>query len=305
MKKYILLFITLYATLTAHAQYSLLERTDELKSIMDVYQSGSYELMIDYGCIARVPHWKMEFTLPQHLSIEKIQQLKKLFYDKMEHSEKSYHNEIHKNGGEECVVQINSNYNIQPKEGYEMMGCPVNGKCWTHEGLQVLRFPDMEGHIIRGDMSFTQLDTIIKKGSPEMISKIDKSLSRIVKKGKCKSHKVVNDDPKNYKMKLLLWKPDLLKNAEGIIYESKTVNTLLFQQFEEAIYQHLYTGGWFFYWHRKPIIAPSERREEEQIDFVLGHPTEPGYIIWSITTIGGKLRVLRAIGKESSFVPAW
>ena len=38
MKKYILLFITLYATLTAHAQYSLLERTDELKSIMDALQ---------------------------------------------------------------------------------------------------------------------------------------------------------------------------------------------------------------------------------------------------------------------------
>ena len=307
MKKYILLFITLYATLTAHAQYSLLERADELKSIMDEYQSGSYELMIDYGCIARVPHWKMEFTLPQHLSIEKIQQLKKLFYDKMEHSEKSYHNEIHKNGGEECVVQINSNYNIQPKEGYEMMGCPVNGKCWTHEGLQVLRFPDMEGHIIRGDMSFTQLDTIIKKGSPEMISKIDKSLSKIVKKGKCKSHKMVNDAPKNYEMKLLLWKPDLLKNAEGIIYESKTVNTLLFQQFEEAIYQHLYTGGWFYLMHRKPFIASNESQKcgEEQIDFVLGHPTEPGYIIWSINTIGGKLRVLRATGKENSIIPSW
>ena len=307
MKKYILLFITLYATLTAHAQYSLLERTDELKSIMDVYQSGSYELMIDYGCIARFPHWKMEFTLPQHLSIEKIQQLKKLFYDKMEHSEKSYHNEIHNEKRDECVVRIDSRFNIQPKEGYEIMGCPVSGKCWTHEGLTVQRFPGTENEDIWCDISFAQQDTIIKKGNPKTLSKTDKALRRIVKKGKRKSHKVVNDDPKNYEMTLILRQPDLLKNTEGIIYEYETEDTLLLQQFEKTIYQHLYTGGWFYLRHNKPIFNPnvSQWQGMEQIDFVIGHPTEPGYIIWSINTSGRKLRVLRATGKESSFVPAW
>ena len=302
MKKYILLFITLYATLTAHAQYSLLERTDELKSIMDVYQSGSYELMIDYGCIARVPHWKMEFTLPQHLSIEKIQQLKKLFYDKMEHSEKSYHNEIHNEKRDECVVRIDSRFNIQPKEGYEIMGCPVSGKCWIHEGLTVQGIPGTEDHHIGCDISFAQQDTIIKKGSPKTLRKIDKALSRIVKKGKRKSHKVVNDDPKNYEMKTILVQPDLLNNTEGIIYEYETVDTLLLQQFEETIYQHLYSGGWFYLRHNTGI---NQWRGQEQIDFVLGHPTEPGYIIWSINTSGRKLRVLRATGKESGIIPAW
>lgn len=312
MKKHILLFITLCATLTAHAQYSLLERADELKSIIEESQAGSYELMIDYGCIVRIPYWRMDFSLPQHLSDEKIQELKTLYYDKMEHSEKSYHNEIHKGGGEECAVRIDSHCNIQPEEGYEMMGCPVSGKCRTLEGLQLLRFPDMEGHIIRCDMSLHRPDTIIKKGNPETIRKIDKALSRIVKQGKHKSHKVINDDPKNYEMKVFLWKPDLLKNTEGIIYEYKTVDTLLLQQFEETIYQHLYDGGWCYLEHHKPLtdsphieIHDSQRRREEQLDFVLGHPTEYGYIIWSISTAGGKLRVLRATGKESGIVPAW
>ena len=307
MKKYILLFVILCATLTAHAQYSLLERAEELKSIMEESQAGSYELMIDYGCIAQIPHWKMKFSFPQHLSDEKIQELKTLYYDKMEHSEKSYHNEIHKGEEEECVVQIDSHCNIQSEEGYEMMGCPVSGKCWTHEGLQLSRFPDMEGHIITCDMSFAQQDTIIKKGSPETIRKIDKALSRIVKQGKRKSHKVINDDPNNYEMKLFLWKPDLLKNTEGIIYEYKSVDTLLVQQFKETISQHLYDGGWCYFEHHKPLIEihDSQRRREEQMDFVLGHPKEYGYIIWSISTVGGKLRVLRATGKEKGIVPIW
>lgn len=302
MKKYILFFITLCATLTAHAQYSLLERADELKSIIEESQAGSYELMIDYGCIVRIPYWRMDFSLPQHLSDEKIQELKTLYYDKMEHSEKSYHNEIHNEKKDECDIQIDSHCNIQPKEGYEMMGCPVSGKCWIHEGLTAQGIPGTEGHHIRCDISFAQQDTIIKKGSPKTLRKIDKALSRIVKKGKRKSHKVVNDDPKNYEMKLILVRPDLLNNTEGIIYEYETVDTLLLQQFEETIYQHLYTGGWFYLRHNTDI---NQWRGQEQIDFVLGHPTEPGYIIWSINTSGRKLRVLRATGKESGIIPAW
>ena len=301
MKKYILLFIILCTTLTAHAQYSLLERAEELKSIMEESQAASYEVMIDYGCIARNPYWQMKINQLSPRSEEKIQELKTLFYDKMEHSEKSYHNEIHKGGGEECVVQITSHCNIQPKEGYEMMGCPVSGKCWIHEGLTVQGIPGTEDHHIGCDISFAQQDTIIKKGSPKTLRKIDKALSRIVKRGKHKSYKVVNDVPKNYEMTLILLKPDLLKNTEGIIYEYETVDTLLFQQFEETIYQHLYTGGWFYLRHNKPIINPSvsQRHGIEQIDFVLGHPTEPGYIIWSISTREEKLRVLRATGKEN------
>ena len=305
MKKYILLIITLCANLMAHAQYSLLERADELKSIIEESQAASYEVMIDYGCIARNPYWQMKINQLSPRSEEKIQELKTLYYDKMARSEKSYHNEIHNEKKDECDIQIDSHCNIQPKEGYEMMGCPVSGKCWIHEGLTVQGIPGTEDHHIGCDISFAQQDTIIKKGSPKTLRKIDKALSRIVKKGKRKSHKVVNDDPKNYEMKPILVQPDLLNNTEGIIYEYETVDTLLLQQFEETIYQHLYTGGWFYLRHNKPIFNPSERREEEQIDFVLGHPTEPGYIIWSITTIGGKLRVLRATGKESSFVPAW
>lgn len=307
MKKYILLFVILCATLTAHAQYSLLERSEELKSIMKESQAGSYELMIDYGCIARIPYWKMEINFLSPHSDEKIQELKTLFYDKMEHSEKSYHNEIHNERGDKCVVQIDSHCNIQSKERYEMMGCSVSGKCWTHEGLTAQRFPDTENYIIKCDMSFAQQDTIIKKGDPKTLRKIDKALSRIVKRGKHKSYKVVNDVPKNYEMTLILLKPDLLKNTEGIIYEYETVDTLLFQQFEETIYQHLYTGGWFYLRHNKPIINPSvsQRHGIEQIDFVLGHPTEPGYIIWSISTREEKLRVLRATGKENGIVPAW
>ncbi len=305
MKKYILLIITLCANLMAHAQYSLLERADELKSIIEESQAASYEVMIDYGCIARNPYWQMRINQLSPRSEEKIQELKTLFYDKMEHSEKSYHNEIHNEKKDECDIQIDSHCNIQPKEGYEMMGCPVSGKCWIHEGLTVQGISGTEDHHIRCDISFAQQDTIIKKGSPKTLRKIDKSLSRIVKKGKRKSHKVVNVDPKNYEMTLILRQPDLLKNTEGIIYEYETEDTLLLQQFEETIYQHLYTGGWFYLRHNKPIFNPNERREEEQIDFVLGHPTEPGYIIWSINTSGRKLRVLRATGKESSFVPAW
>lgn len=305
MKKYILLIITLCANLMAHAQYSLLERADELKSIIEESQAASYEVMIDYGCIARNPYWQMRINQLSPRSEEKIQELKTLFYDKMEHSEKSYHNEIHNEKKDECDIQIDSHCNIQPKEGYEMMGCPVSGKCWIHEGLTVQGIPGTEDHHIGCDISFAQQDTIIKKGSPKTLRKIDKSLSRIVKKGKRKSHKVVNVDPKNYEMTLILRQPDLLKNTEGIIYEYETEDTLLLQQFEETIYQHLYTGGWFYLRHNKPIFNPNERREEEQIDFVLGHPTEPGYIIWSINTSGRKLRVLRATGKESSFVPAW
>ena len=302
MKKYILLIITLCANLMAHAQYSLLERADELKSIIEESQAASYEVMIDYGCIARTPHWQMTFSHLQHFPYEKIQELKTLFYDKMEHSEKSYHNEIHNEKRDECVVRIDSHFNIQPKEGYEIMGCPVSGKCWTHEGLTVQRFPGTENEDIGCDISFAQQDTIIKKGSPKTLRKIDKALSRIVKKGKRKSHKVVNDDPKNYEMKPILVQPDLLNNTEGIIYEYETVDTLLLQQFEETIYQHLYSGGWFYLRHNTGI---NQWRGQEQIDFVLGHPTEPGYIIWSINTSGRKLRVLRATGKESSFVPAW
>ena len=308
MKKHILFFITLCATLTVHAQYSLLERADELKSIIEESQAASYEVMIDYGCIARNPYWQMRINQLSPRSEEKIQELKTLFYDKMEHSEKSYHNEIHKRGGEECVVQITSHCNIQSKEGYEMMGCPVSGKCWIHEGLTVQGIPGTEDHHIGCDISFAQQDTIIKKGSPKTLRKIDKALSRIVKKGKRKSHKVVNDDPKNYEMKPILVQPDLLNNTEGIIYEYETVDTLLLQQFEETIYQHLYSGGWFYLRHN---TGTNQWRGQEQIDFVLGHPTEPGYIIWSryiiwsINTSGRKLRVLRATGKESSFVPAW
>ena len=239
MKKYILLIITLCANLMAHAQYSLLERADELKSIIEESQAASYEVMIDYGCIARNPYWQMRINQLSPRSEEKIQELKTLYYDKMARSEKSYHNEIHKRGGEECVVQITSHCNIQSKEGYEMMGCPVSGKCWIHEGLTVQGIPGTEGHHIRCDISFAQQDTIIKKGSPKTLRKIDKALSRIVKKGKRKSHKVVNDDPKNYEMKPILVQPDLLNNTEGIIYEYETVDTLLLQQFEETIYQHL------------------------------------------------------------------
>ena len=301
MKKNILLFITLSATLTAHAQYSLLERADELKSIMKESQACSYELMIDYGCIAQIPYWKKGIDLFLPRSDEKIQGLKTLFYDKMEHGEKSYHNEIHNEKRDECVVQIDSHCNIQPKEGYEMMGCLVSGKCWTHEGLTIQGIPGTEDLHIECDLSFAQQDTIIKKGDPKTLGKIDKALSRIVKKGKHKSHKVVNDDPKNYEMTLILRQPDLLKDTEGIIYEYETMDTLLLQQFEETIYQHLYTGGWFYFRHNKPIITPSVSpwRGIEQIDFVLGHPTEPGYIIWSISAREEKLRVLRATGKEN------
>lgn len=307
MKKYILLIITLCANLMAHAQYSLLERADELKSIIEESQAASYEVMIDYGCNARTPHWQMTFSHLQHFPYEKIQELKTLFYDKMEHSEKSYHNEIHNEKRDECVVRIDSRFNIQPKEGYEIMGCPVSGKCWTHEGLTVQRFPGTENEDIWCDISFAQQDTIIKKGNPKTLSKTDKALRRIVKKGKRKSHKVVNDDPKNYEMTLILRQPDLLKNTEGIIYEYETEDTLLLQQFEETIYQHLYTGGWFYLRHNKPIFNPnvSQWQGMEQIDFVIGHPTEPGYIIWSINTSGRKLHVLRATGKESDIVPTW
>lgn len=307
MKKYILLIITLCANLMAHAQYSLLERADELKSIIEESQAGSYRLLIDYGCNARTPHWQMTFSHLQHFPYEKIQELKTLFYDKMEHSEKSYHNEIHNEKRDECVVRIDSRFNIQPKEGYEIMGCPVSGKCWTHEGLTVQRFPGTENEDIWCDISFAQQDTIIKKGNPKTLSKTDKALRRIVKKGKRKSHKVVNDDPKNYEMTLILRQPDLLKNTEGIIYEYETEDTLLLQQFEETIYQHLYTGGWFYLRHNKPIFNPnvSQWQGMEQIDFVIGHPTEPGYIIWSINTSGRKLHVLRATGKESDIVPTW
>ena len=141
MKKYILFFITLCATLTAHAQYSLLERADELKSIIEESQAGSYELMIDYGCIARNPYWQMKINQLSPRSEEKIQELKTLYYDKMARSEKSYHNEIHNEKKDECDIQIDSHCNIQPKEGYEMMGCPVSGKCWIHEGLTVQGIP--------------------------------------------------------------------------------------------------------------------------------------------------------------------
>lgn len=302
MKKYILLIITLCANLTAHAQYSLLERADELKSIIEESQAASYEVMIDYGCIARNPYWQMKINQLSPRSEEKIQELKTLYYDKMARSEKSYHNEIHNEKKDECDIQIDSHCNIQPKEGYEMMGCPVSGKCWIHEGLTVQRFPGTENEDIWCDISFAQQDTIIKKGNPKTLSKTDKALRRIVKKGKRKSHKVVNDDPKNYEMTLILRQPDLLKNTEGIIYEYETEDTLLLQQFEETIYQHLYSGGWFYLRHNTGI---NQWRGQEQIDFVLGHPTEPGYIIWSINTSGRKLRVLRATGKESSFVPAW
>lgn len=332
MKKYIFLIITLLATLSVDAQHNLFDRLEDLDAMIDTTgRNDNRTVYIHYGCIYPKPQWEMRYFL-QRLPEDRMNQLREIFTDRMEHGETSYHKEIHEKDNDEILFQIRSNLQIDKAEAYKVMGCPVSGTCMATEVLS------------RFDLSTTSVglhfyqDTLIERNDKALTREIDKALYKILKKGKTTTHRFAYDDPHDHSQKEFQSLSNLPKHTEGVIYDYSPKDHKLFSQFVSTIYSYLYAGESFYLMHNKsysdtltawtsvdctdnPYIKESARGETftshdgkkimnvkspkggETITFALGHHNEPGYIIWSIYYGDGDFRVLRAEGKQGACVP--